>query len=75
MLKTVMRISYPLELQNNRCDRPIITGLNEMCFELGQVYLNHNSIRKQKAMKLASMMPSLLFFEPMRPIRLLIPGT
>lgn len=36
---------------------------------------NHNNIKKQNAIKLASMMPSLLFLDPILPIKLLIPGT
>lgn len=39
------------------------------------IYLNHNSIKKQNAMKLPRMIPSLRFFVPMRPIKLLMPGT
>jgi hypothetical protein len=57
-----MRISSPLERQNK--SMPARSD-----------YLNHNSIKQQNAMKLPSMMPSLLFFDPIRPIRLLIPGT
>lgn len=38
-------------------------------------YQNHNRTKKQKAMKLPNIMPSLLFFAPILPIKLLIPGT
>jgi hypothetical protein len=42
---------------------------------LSRHYQNHNSIRKQKAIKLPNIMPSLLFFVPIRAIKLLMPGT
>jgi hypothetical protein len=38
-------------------------------------YRKYNSIKQQKAIKLPNMIPSLLFFAPMRPINPLIPGT
>jgi hypothetical protein len=38
-------------------------------------YRNHNSIRQQNAMKLPNIIPSLLFFVPILPMRLLMPGT
>lgn len=35
----------------------------------------YNNARKQKAINTARMIPSLLFFAPIRPIKLLMPGT
>ena len=40
-----------------------------------QGYQNHRSIRKQNAMKLPNMIPSLLFFDPIFAIKLFMPGT
>jgi hypothetical protein len=59
----VFPCGYPNSVRNAESDALI------------KIYLNHNSIRKQNAIKLASIIPSLLFFDPIRPIRLLIPGT
>jgi len=38
-------------------------------------YQNHSSIKKQNAMKLPNMIPSLRFFDPILAIKLLMPGT
>ena len=37
-------------------------------------HIKNNSIRKQKAIKLPRIIPSLLFFAPILPIKLLTPG-
>ncbi|KAH4001941.1 hypothetical protein HBH98_173050 [Parastagonospora nodorum] len=71
----IMRISYPLKLLNDNCPSRIMPDVNSKCFQETQFHLNHSSMRKQKAMKLARMIPSLLFFDPIRPMRLLMPGT
>lgn len=37
-------------------------------------HIKYSSTKQQKAMKLPNMIPSLLFFEPIFPIRVLTPG-
>ena len=62
--KDIRTLRTPITIESHRND----VGVSD-------IYQNHNSIKKQKAIKLPNMMPSLLFFAPILPIKLLIPGT